>query len=92
MRQAIRAPAPTVAPTTQKSPPTPISAPAVPNSTGISTLDALMVISRRPSASPWRWCGVIWCSMLMIMGCTEPSEKPSSTEQMPSDSAVGSKG
>ncbi len=39
-----------------------------------------MAMERRPRASPWRWGGVIWCSMLMIMGCTEPSANPSSTD------------
>ncbi|MNN91699.1 hypothetical protein D3C81_2098450 [compost metagenome] len=50
---------------------------------GMTTLEALIAISRRPSASPWRCWGVIWCSMLITMGCTEPSEKPSSTEHRP---------
>jgi hypothetical protein len=40
-------------------------------------------MSRRPSASPWRACGVIWCSVLMTMGCTEPSASPSNTEHKP---------
>ena len=54
MRHAVRAHAPTVAPTTQNTPATPMTAPAVPNSMGMTTLDALMAMSRRPRASPWR--------------------------------------
>ena len=70
----------------------PINAPAEPNNIGISTLEALIAINRKPSASPCRCSGVIWCSMLMIMGCTMPSEKPSSTEHTPMLNAVGIKG
>ena len=87
MRHAVRAPVPTAQPTTQNSPPTPITAPAEPKSMGMSTLDALMAMSRRPSASPWRAGGVIWCSRLITMGCTEPSANPSSTEHAPMASA-----
>jgi len=58
----------------------------------MSTLEALMLINRRPSASPWRCAGVIWCKVLMIMGCTEPSTRPSSTEQAPMAQALGMKG
>eukprot|EP01031_Cornospumella_fuschlensis_P048877 gene48876-59849_t len=65
----------------QKSPATPVKAPAAPNIVGIKTLDALMVMRRKPSASPWRSCGVIWCNMLMTMGCTAPSASPRMTEQ-----------
>ena len=67
-------------------------APTVPNSMGISTLEVLMIISLQPSASPWRASGVIWCKVLMIMGCTEPKVKPSSTEQVPMAQAVYMKG
>jgi len=49
---------------------------------GISTLDPLMAIMRKPSASPWRAGGVIWCRVLMIIGCTDPSAMPNNTEQM----------
>ena len=34
-----------------------------------------MAISRKPSASPWRASGVIWCSMLMTIGCTDAQRK-----------------
>ena len=54
--------------------------------------EPLIAISRRPSASPCRASGVIWCSMLMIMGCTVPSARPSSTEHTPMPSAVCMKG
>ena len=69
-----------------------MTAPAVPNSMGMTTLDALMAMSRRPRASPWRCSGVIWCSRLMTMGCTEPSAKPSSTEHKPIARADGKSG
>jgi hypothetical protein len=36
--------------------------------------------------------GVIWCSRLMTMGCTEPSANPSSTEHKPMARADGSSG
>jgi hypothetical protein len=50
---------------------------------GMSTLEALMLISRKPSASPWRFGGVIWCKVLMIIGWAVPKTKPSNTEHKP---------
>ncbi|AEG93555.1 Conserved hypothetical protein [Ramlibacter tataouinensis TTB310] len=76
-------PAPTAAPTAQNTPAMPTAAPATPNSMGMSTLEALMAMTRNATASPCRCAGVIWCRVLMIMGCTQPSATPSSTEQAP---------
>ena len=78
---------PTTAPTHQKTPATPTAAPASPNSIGIATLEALITMSRNASASPCRCSGVIWCIMLITMGCTVPSARPSSTEHRPIASA-----
>ena len=50
MRQASRAPSPTNSPLAQNTEPTPTNAPAEPNSMGIATLEALMVMSRNPRA------------------------------------------
>ena len=59
---------------------------------GMATLLALMAIKRSPKASPWRFSGVIWCKVLMIMGCTEPNTNPKATEHMPMVIAVGMNG
>jgi hypothetical protein len=59
---------------------------------GMTTLEALMLIRRRPSASPCRCGGVIWCKVLMIMGCTVPSTNPNNTEHTPMARALGIKG
>ena len=59
---------------------------------GMRTLDALMLISLSASASPWRCGGVIWCKVLMIMGCAVPKTKPSKIEHRPMAQAVGMKG
>jgi len=48
-RQAEDAPAATANPAVQTTSDTPATAPAVPNSMGISTLDPLMAIMRKPS-------------------------------------------
>jgi hypothetical protein len=57
--QAGLAPAPTTKPTDQNTTETPTTAPTVPNSIGITTLDALIAINLRPKASPCRASGVI---------------------------------
>ena len=44
------------------------TAPAEPNSSGMNTLDRFSAISRRAMAWPCRWCGVIWCRVLITMG------------------------
>ena len=88
MRRAATLPAPTAAPMIQNSAAAPSAAPATPNSSGISALDRLIVIERSAIASPWRSCGVIWCRVVMIIGCTAPSASPSSTAQMPIATAV----
>ena len=51
-----------------------------------------MAIRRKPRASPCRACGVIWCNMLITMGCTEPNASPSNTEHSAMAQAVDSKG
>ena len=51
-----------------------------------------MVISRKAIACPCKAWGVIWCSMLMIIGCTVPSASPSNTEHTPIAQALGIKG
>ena len=84
---ARRVPAPTARPTTQNTPEMPTTAPATPNSMGMATLDALIAMMRSAIASPWRASGVIWCKVLMIIGCTVPSATPSSTEHRPMASA-----
>ena len=58
----------------------------------MSTLERLMVISRSAIAWPCSACGVIWCRVLMIMGCTVPSVSPSNTEHTPMAQALGIKG
>ena len=66
--------------------------PAAPNSSGISVLDALIDIERNASASPWRWSGVMWCSVDMIIGCTQPSVRPSASAQSAIQPGVGASG
>src|SRR6218665_2203090 len=68
-------PPPAAPPPPKRGPPPPTPAPAEQNSRGMNTREALMTIRRRPSASPWRCAGVIWCSRLITIGCTEPSAK-----------------
>ena len=85
-------PAPIKPPITQKTPATPIAAPAAPNIKGMHTLDPLISIKRKPTASPWRSSGVIWCNMLIAMGCTLPSAKPSTAEHIVMVNALGIKG
>ena len=85
-------PQPTTDPTTQNTGATPASAPAAPNSIGISTLEALMLIKRRPKASPWRCGGVIWCKVLMIMGWAVPKTSPSKIEHKPMAQGEGMRG
>ena len=58
----------------------------------MSTLEPLMAIMRRPSASPWRCAGVTMWIMLITMGCTEPSTKPRHTEQAIMARALGIRG
>jgi glutaredoxin len=86
-RRASRLPAATAAPITQNSTGTPSAAPATPNSSGIVALEKLIVIERSAIASPCRSCGVNWCSVVMIIGCTEPSARPSRTASVPINQA-----
>ena len=81
-RQAARDPRPTALPTNQNKTETPSTAPTLPKIRGMSTLDVLIAIRRRASA--WLRCGsgVMWCKVLMIMGCTDPKAKPRNTEQI----------
>jgi hypothetical protein len=51
-----------------------------------------MAMARRPRASPWRASGVIWCIVLITIGCTEPSAIPSTTEHAPIVQALPMKG
>ena len=76
----------------QNSPDAPSAVPPRPNISGISALDRLIVIERSAIASPWRSCGVIWCSVVMIIGCTAPSARPSRTAQMPIADALRTSG
>jgi hypothetical protein len=55
--------------------------PARPKASGITLLLKLIVIERMAMASPCRSGGVIWCKVLMIIGCTAPSASPSSVAQ-----------
>ena len=79
LRPILRAamlPDATPAPIAQNRSDTPNVAPAKPNASGMTALERLIAIERSAMASPCRAAGVIWCSVVMIMGCTEPSARP----------------
>ena len=92
MRLAGTLPAPTAAPITQNRVEAPTAAPSAPNSSGINALDRLIVIERSAIASPCRSGGVIWCSVVMIIGCTAPSAKPSAAASTPISQAACANG
>ena len=52
----------------------------------------LIAIERSAIASPWRSCGVIWCSVVMIIGCTAPSARPRTTAHSPITQAACTNG
>ncbi|MNL64926.1 hypothetical protein D3C87_1891970 [compost metagenome] len=56
------------------------------------TAEAFTVIIRIAKASPCRSAGVIWCSMLSTMGCTQPRVMPISAEPTHITSVDGAKG
>ena len=79
-------------PTVQNTTLTPTTAPTLPKSKGMTTLEKLIVVRRKPMACPCWACGVIWCSVLMIMGCTAPKAMPNTTEHRPIPKAECIKG
>ena len=90
--RAATLPPATAAPIIQNSADAPSVAPATPNASGITALDRLIAIERSAIASPCRAAGVIWCSVVMIIGWTAPSARPRTTAQQPITQAVRASG
>lgn len=67
-----------------------VAAASAPKPAGITIVAAFVASMRRPSAWPWRSPGVTWCSMARIIGCTEPSARPSSADPTIIPAAPGS--
>ena len=58
----------------------------------MTALDRLIAIERKAIASPCRSAGVIWCSVVMIIGCTAPSARPRTTAHTPITHAAWASG